>query len=138
MRQRSLSGGVAYTLLAIVLAWAATWGWGGPASEAALAALDQRRLDAYAAHLAARVDAPPRQQRPWIVAGVSVLERIPLPLLFYYRSQSLVEGSAISCGAPRSIVVWYGLNAVVLWQDGAWGPGRDAAVRRRATTGYAP
>ena len=103
--------------------------FGGRSSEEALRQFDQNRLHAYYARL--RV---PQGDLPK-VDGFVVEERIPLPGFSYYLGQSLVGGSRISCVSRRSVVLWYGPGAVLVWQDGLWLPDRPGAHQRFAVTG---
>jgi hypothetical protein len=106
----------------------ANWLLGGAASEKALRDLDQHLLDAYASKLGSADEA-------WRVNGFAVEQRIPLPVLSFYRGQSLVANREISCASRRSIVAWYGAGATVAWQNGVWFPNRAAVLQRFAVTG---
>jgi len=95
---------------------------GAPATEQALAELDQRRLEALA-------KAPPNIQT------FVVERRMAFPGVWYYEGRSHTATGAISDHVHRSLVLWYGLGATVAWQDKEWFPGRSARMRRLAETG---
>ena len=116
--------------LGLGVLWLANWAAGGRASEKALLDLDQRRVDAHATALGAG------RPSAWKVQRLVVLRRIPLPGFSYYRGQSHVASGPISCGAPRSVVLWYGVGATVAWQDHEWFPGRQAVIDAEAKSGY--
>jgi len=120
---------VALSCLGVLAAlWLANGVAGGPPSEKALRRLDQRLLQAHSAALQ-NIPAPR-------VNGFAVERRIPMPLFSYYEGQSLVAGTEVSCAARKSVVLWYGLGAVVAWQDGAWFPDRSRVVKRYVETGH--
>ena len=126
MRRRLTRALILLAALACLLA--ANWILGGPASENALRAFDQRLIDAF---FGQRAGVPVPQ-----VNGFTVLRRLPLPAVSYYEGQSLVRGREISCAERRSVVLWYGVGAVLLWQDGLWLPDRESTARRYAETGH--
>ena len=92
--------------------------------------LDQRRGDAIATHL--RVPRP----STWTIARYAVQRRVPLPGVSYYEGQSHVAEGPVSDHVPRSIVLWYGFGAIVVWQDKLSFPGSVARMRSLAETGY--
>jgi hypothetical protein len=120
---------VALSCLGVLAAlWGANALAGGGPTEKALRDLDQRLLQAYAdAH--GSVPAPR-------VDGFSVERRIPMPVFSYYEGQSLVAGAEVSCAARKSVVLWYGTGAAIVWQDGVWFPDRSRVVTRFVETGH--
>lgn len=108
-------GFVASTCVALSLV---TWAWGGSASNAALHRLYQRYVD--------------RGPVPGEVEGVVEHRRVPLPLLQYYETQGTFDGGKpLGCPSQRSLVLWYGVGARVLWQEGHLLPTGDEWIRDR-------
>ena len=62
--------------------------------------------------------------------------RVTLPLLLYVEGQSYNRNGPIADTVKPSLVVWYGVSAVVVWQNKEWFPGRPSRIRRLAETGY--
>jgi hypothetical protein len=116
-------------VLAIVLAGGANALSGGQSAERALQRFDQNLINAWAANLPRTGGLTPR------VDGYLVERRVPLVVVSYYRGQSTVEKREISCATRDSILLWYGTDAVLLWQDGLWFPDREAVHRKFAETG---
>jgi len=115
-------------MVGLLVLQAVTAQFGGPASEAALRAYDQHLFNAY---FAGRPDVAVPQ-----VNGFAVTQRVPLPGVSYYEGLSLVDSQDISCATRRSLVVWYGPRATVIWQDGLWLPDRASVHSRYAETGH--
>ena len=93
-------------------------------------ALDQRRLEAYATHLKAEL--PPR----WKIDGFVSSRRFIFPAVWYYEGCGRTADGPISDHVRRSLVVWYGVGAIVAWEDNLWFPGSPARMRTLAETGY--
>ncbi len=102
---------------------------GAPSSEAALRAFDQHLIDAWTTDKVADLRFSPK------VDGFVVHRRVPLALFTYYHGQSTVDQREISCASRRSVVLWYGFGATLVWQDGMWFPDRPSVHRRFAETG---
>jgi hypothetical protein len=102
---------------------------GASSSEAALRAFDQHLFDAWTAKVA------PNMRFSTKVGGFVVHRRVPVVLFTYYDGQSTVDQREISCASRRSVVLWYGVDATLVWQDGLWFPDRPTVHRRFAETG---
>ena len=120
---------VAAGIIALTLAVANAL-FGGSASERAIRAFDQNLIDAWTANLGADPARFPR------VDGFSVERRVPILVFTYYYGQSLVNRRDISCASRHSVVIWYGLGASLVWQDGLWFPDRTVNHERFAKTGF--
>ena len=102
---------------------------GAPSSEAALEAFDQHLIDAWTTKMAATRNFAPK------VDGFVVHRRVPVLLFTYYDGQSTVHQREVSCASRRSVVLWYALDATLVWQDGLWFPDRSSVHQRYAETG---
>ena len=99
----------------LVVIYGLTWLVGLPAARRSLLAFDRSLIRA----LEDGVDPPPEFRIERFVSKRWVV----LPFLLYNEGQSYTQRGPISCNTEKkSLLLWYGLGAVLVWQDKEWFP----------------